>query len=352
MNFEYLAGLVDADGNIYCSMSHSYPVVKLSIAQKFSGLLFKIQGELGVGSIYKAADTGIMTWDVTGNEAKLLLEQLLPYLVLKQEQAKYALLYLTGDLTAALSAKSVRHGFLNKRKSYAWLAGFIDGDGCVSSYLVDNKLTISLQTTIDIKDHQFTEWLALTYGGFVSKALANEKWVVKARKDVEPLLQFISTFSLLKKEQIDLAIKYLKDFPKGTHADKEVSLNLQSSLSKLKETETLHKYITQDLDNYQRWTRCTVTYPKEYKLEYLALGLCSEAGEVASVFKKLIRDSNSQMTEEVRAKILDELSDVLWYVTRLTDELGLTMSELGVFNQIKLEDRMERDTLHGSGDNR
>ena len=44
------------------------------------------------------------------------------------------------------------------------------------------------------------------------------------------------------------------------------------------------------LTDYQVWTRTTAIYPKEKALDYLGLGLCSEAGEVAGKLKKKIRD--------------------------------------------------------------
>ena len=44
-----------------------------------------------------------------------------------------------------------------------------------------------------------------------------------------------------------------------------------------------------EFDDYQWAATATAKYPDGSEYEYLALGLCSEAGEVADKLKKLIR---------------------------------------------------------------
>lgn len=102
------------------------------------------------------------------------------------------------------------------------------------------------------------------------------------------------------------------------------------------------------LKGYQEFTRTTALYPKDKSVSYLVLGLCSEAGEVADKFKKLIRDGGEIKVDS----ICKELGDVIWYVTRLADELGLDMEEVINQNVRKLSDRKARGALKGSGDNR
>ena len=101
------------------------------------------------------------------------------------------------------------------------------------------------------------------------------------------------------------------------------------------------------IDQFQIWTRSTAIYPEREALQYLALGLCSEAGEVAGKIKKYIRDGGFS-SEEVEK----ELSDVFWYLARLADTLGVNCTEILELNVNKLEDRKARDVLRGSGDNR
>ena len=100
-------------------------------------------------------------------------------------------------------------------------------------------------------------------------------------------------------------------------------------------------------DDYQDATEETAIYPDDQALEYLALGLNGEAGEVAEKIKKHIRDDKK--FDEDFAK---ELGDVMWYLARLIDEFGADMSDVAEANLDKLLDRKDRNKLQGSGDNR
>jgi len=82
------------------------------------------------------------------------------------------------------------------------------------------------------------------------------------------------------------------------------------------------------------------------------LGLTGEAGETADKVKKIIRDKKGEATEEDRAAIIKELGDVLWYVASISRYLGVPLSEVAEKNIDKLEDRYQRNTIHGAGDER
>ena len=101
------------------------------------------------------------------------------------------------------------------------------------------------------------------------------------------------------------------------------------------------------LDDYQKWSRTTAIYPKDQAINYLALGLAPESGEVAGKIKKAIRDGTFN-----RADIISELSDIAWYLARLSDELEVPLLTVFDTNFHKLEDRKARGVLGGSGDKR
>lgn len=95
-----------------------------------------------------------------------------------------------------------------------------------------------------------------------------------------------------------------------------------------------------DFSEYQKLAGKTALYPRRLEnLEYPTLGLTGEAGEVANVVKKIQRDNEGVLTDEVRAKLKDELGDVLWYISACADELDLTLNEIAEYNVGKLAKR-------------
>lgn len=99
---------------------------------------------------------------------------------------------------------------------------------------------------------------------------------------------------------------------------------------------------------FQEATKQFAIYPEEKAIEYLALGLSSEAGEVCGKVKKFIRDKTDldNLIESLNA----ELSDCLWYVSQLCNTLGLSLEDVMQYNIDKLTDRASRNKLGGSGD--
>jgi NTP pyrophosphatase (non-canonical NTP hydrolase) len=104
---------------------------------------------------------------------------------------------------------------------------------------------------------------------------------------------------------------------------------------------------------YQYEATKTAIFPKEKALEYLALGLTSEAGEVAGKVKKLIRDGEDvEGFEMKKIAIASEVGDVLWYCAMMAKEVGVPLGDIMQENLDKLRSRKERGKLSGSGDNR
>ena len=108
-----------------------------------------------------------------------------------------------------------------------------------------------------------------------------------------------------------------------------------------------------DFKEYEEKARKTAVYPDRGKnLIYPVLGLAGEAGEVVEKVKKLIRDKNRKIDEAFLEAIKKELGDVLWYIAAICTELGISMDEVARLNIEKLYSRMERNKLHGEGDDR
>jgi NTP pyrophosphatase (non-canonical NTP hydrolase) len=107
-----------------------------------------------------------------------------------------------------------------------------------------------------------------------------------------------------------------------------------------------------DFNAYQNAARKTALYADAYRVTYPALGLASEAGEVAGKVKKVLRDRDGSFGPEQIAAIKDELGDVLWYVAVLAADLDLSLDAIAATNIAKLASRHERGALGGEGDRR
>lgn len=107
-------------------------------------------------------------------------------------------------------------------------------------------------------------------------------------------------------------------------------------------------------DEYDEAADSTAVYPRfEFALQgvvYCTLGLNGEAGELAEKLKKTIRDNNGVIAD--RWEFGKELGDCLWYISRLSAELGFTLEQIAALNVVKLADRKKRNKLKGNGDNR
>lgn len=89
--------------------------------------------------------------------------------------------------------------------------------------------------------------------------------------------------------------------------------------------------------------------PSAQNREYLSLGLAGEAGEVASLVAKAVRDNDGAVNRESLKK---ELGDVLWFVAVLGQHYNLDMLDIAVGNINKLRSRAVRNVIGGSGDDR
>lgn len=119
-----------------------------------------------------------------------------------------------------------------------------------------------------------------------------------------------------------------------------------------------------DLDAYRQLCKLTSVYPEAgtrsmKEFSYLVMGMAGEAGEVANITKKLMRDDVQSMKPEhlrteVYADLVLEIGDVLWYATQIMTVLGVDASYVMEKNILKLHDRYKhvvaerKERAHGS----
>ena len=104
-------------------------------------------------------------------------------------------------------------------------------------------------------------------------------------------------------------------------------------------------------DEYDAVVQETARYEGKGKnLVYEVMGLAGEVGELANKVKKILRGDST--LEEMRAALIAELGDVLWYVGAVAFELGISLGKVAWLNAEKLRDRIRRGVIKGNGDDR
>lgn len=110
---------------------------------------------------------------------------------------------------------------------------------------------------------------------------------------------------------------------------------------------------------YERFVARMLTWPANFaqriaRISHRArftLALAEELGEYCGKLKRYLRGDYEHL-EDFRQAELKELGDILFYVTSLANAAGFTLAEVMAENRNKLEDRAQRGTIKGTGDNR
>lgn len=97
-------------------------------------------------------------------------------------------------------------------------------------------------------------------------------------------------------------------------------------------------------------------YVRTYYMEWLypALAVSEEAGEVSGKLAKFVRkqDYSDEAVTKLKEDVSKELGDLLWQLSALAEELGLSLNHIACDNIDKLRDRESRGVIVGEGDNR
>ena len=72
---------------------------------------------------------------------------------------------------------------------------------------------------------------------------------------------------------------------------------------------------------------------------FYALALCGETGEIANRIKKVLRGDVALYDPDVIDGIVDEAGDALWYLARLADTIGISLSTVAALNIAKIRTR-------------
>ena len=73
------------------------------------------------------------------------------------------------------------------------------------------------------------------------------------------------------------------------------------------------------------------------------LGLAEEAGEVAGLMKRVLRNFERDQKRITQEHFIEELGDVLWYLAACCTVQGTSLDEIWEYNKKKLEERYKNE---------
>lgn len=95
-----------------------------------------------------------------------------------------------------------------------------------------------------------------------------------------------------------------------------------------------------EMNDFQREALESVAFKQKdiTALAHRSLGVAGEAGELANVIKKIIRDKNGEATDEDISKITEKLGDTLYYVAVLAEYFNITLEQAAAKSLEKSEE--------------
>lgn len=115
---------------------------------------------------------------------------------------------------------------MNNEAKVAYLAGLIDGDGCLSLHRNDSGLlTFKPSLKVKMTNERVIRWLHKEFGGRVSVWTPKEpnrevmySWQIYKKADLRRLLPELLSFLIVKKLQAALLLEFVESFSNPTRA--------------------------------------------------------------------------------------------------------------------------------------
>lgn len=272
-NIKYYAGLLDSDGSIQLapyktkdgfiirflvcfSQKTENDWIFNELSKEYSIDISRLERlDKRTGKIYLESKLNL-----SSNKAIRFLEQIKKYLVIKDKLAEFALRF-DKKMVNGNELKSIRSVFKSLRddkepslKNFPtrqWLAGYIDGDGCIgSSYRKrDGNIEFKCTITSHINDPQGIYLINRIFKGYIITTDNTLRIILPLNKtSAEKFITYFNTHLRLKKQQFDYVLGILR---KGSHlkkngATKESNWIIYNTLKQLKRQQRLNEYSSLD----------------------------------------------------------------------------------------------------------
>ncbi|XWW92067.1 LAGLIDADG endonuclease (mitochondrion) [Cordyceps javanica] len=243
--YAYLVGLIEGDGYFSIAKKGKYLTYELGIELSIRDvqLIYKIKSILGIGTVSFRERNGIKMVSLKIRNKKHLKEFILPifdkYPMFSNKQYDYLrfkdallsdIIYYEDLCLASFATKYNRNNdtlnsinsIVNASYFPAWLVGFIEAEGCFSTYkLKDNNYLVSsfdiAQKDADILISAIHKYLSFTVSIYLDKTNCSKLKVTGVRS-IENVIKFLQNapVKLLghKKLQYLLWLKQLRKIPR------------------------------------------------------------------------------------------------------------------------------------------
>lgn len=239
---KHLAGLCDADGSLSFESHRSYDErvrisLKLHLASSDAidhhGFVASLPELTGFGNFNRYHDRYNQWFVGHRNELEMLVPRLIKHMYVKARHWQWLMDYWREHRSQAKGAKSLtddewkalqeqsRASRLNvgplkpkNNPSWAWLAGFLDGDGCFS-FRTSGDHHMRLSVTEHVMDLPVLEFLQKSFGGTIKNNSRGDHlkvwWLGLGPKHASFALRFLPKLvehSRLKKHKIEQMIHF------------------------------------------------------------------------------------------------------------------------------------------------
>lgn len=227
IDFKYFAGFIDADGSLQAHVQkvknsggfYIHPVVSLSQKKFRAQNLEEIASFYEVSVCEESRNPDTVEVRISGDKGRRLLEQIKKHLVIKDELAEYLLnlerkVYTQEEVDTirqiikSLRKKNISHKNFPSRK---WMAGYIDGDGCVQAYIYrTGSIKAHLTITSWNEAQAGLELVKKVFGGcIIQQGNASRLQISFSPSKVRELYDYFGKHLRIKKDQMILVRDYI-----------------------------------------------------------------------------------------------------------------------------------------------
>ena len=253
LNLGYIAGLLDSDGSIQmCNAGRKEKRINRSISISQNNnltVLIDIKNTLGVGKIYQPPSSVSQkkySWTVIKKEEILkVCDLLIPYCIIKRSQLEImkeacSLKFGSWHNPEYNITKEKNNILIQRLKQehnnnetidfsitpeYSWLAGMVDGDGCLTFSVSsqNNRFVFFRNISLVIMNLKLAQKIAnFTHGTIRKDSYYNKDTPlisvnIKTRRYVSDLLEKIIPFLQIKKEKALIMLTSLNTRPSEEH---------------------------------------------------------------------------------------------------------------------------------------